>query len=135
MDSKERFEKINELFKELMEYVNRGDSIIIVEGKRDLNALVSLGIEKSKILQFSQMPEYILREYLLESNFSIIIDMLDCDETGKKMSEKLEFILGFVKIEKKFKKLTKLLNTAFVENYSKSYNKLKENLIHSFIYI
>jgi len=135
MDPKKRFEKISQIVEELIEYVEGEGSLIVVEGKRDLEALVLLGIEKSKILMFSQMPDYRIREYLLENNFSTIIDMLDCDKEGRKMSEKLESILSFVKIEKRFKKLTKLLDTAFVENYAKSYNKLKENLTNSFIYV
>ena len=134
MDPKRRFEKTNQIIEELIECVEKENSLIVVEGKRDLESLISLGIEKNKILMISQTPDYFLREYLLENNFTTIIDMLDSDKEGRKMSERLESTLSFVKIEKRFKKLTKLLNTAFVEDYAKSYSKIKENLT-SFIYV
>ncbi len=58
------------------------DGCIIVEGKRDISALVALGIAKDRILQTAQI-RYCDLEAKMRSGYKKLIPLFDNDRTGR----------------------------------------------------
>lgn len=90
----ERFrrEKLAELFEELI----KTTAPIVVEGKRDKRALITGGIESSRIIMLHGHALYEVEEYL--ENFDETILLLDFDREGEFLLNRLRTYLQAHKV-------------------------------------
>ena len=79
-------EEIKEKFQELIDKVRDSDILIIVEGKKDRNALNKIGIKN--IIELSKKPLYQIVEEVSGSNNECII-LTDLDKKGKELYGRL----------------------------------------------
>lgn len=102
MDKTQRLEKI----RELLEFVNQinsestKDSLILVEGKRDLEALSYLGCS-GNIQTYDNYKNIVDLADNFRVRYKKLILLLDLDDTGKIMT----------------RKISHLLNQRFIDNY------------------
>ncbi len=84
----ELIEEIGTIVNDLNNYISvYKNSIIIVEGKKDKTALVSLGLEPSIILEIRSLSYDKLFYRLLDKK---VIDFLDEDEEGEELRSALK---------------------------------------------
>src|SRR3989344_2969046 len=112
-------EKLEELNKFIGKIKNSG-ILVIVEGKKDRNALESLGI--SNIVELSKKPLFQIVEEIASSNDECII-LTDLDKKGKEIYGKLNSNLQKhgVKVNNKFREFlfrhTKLRQIEGMDSY------------------
>ena len=80
-------------------------SVILVEGKRDLESLTQLGLQQT-IIKYSEMGERRCLEYIERNRVQKIIVLTDFDEEGENILVRLEDKLENtgVKIDKQYRK-------------------------------
>ena len=80
-------------------------SVILVEGKRDLESLTQLGLQQT-IIKYSEMGERRCLEYIERNRVQKIIILTDFDEEGENILVRLEDKLENtgVKIDKQYRK-------------------------------
>ena len=80
-------------------------SVILVEGKRDLESLTQLGLQQT-IIKYSEMGERRCLEYIERNRVQKIIVLTDFDEEGENILVRLENKLENtgVKIDKQYRK-------------------------------
>lgn len=80
-------------------------SVILVEGKRDLESLTQLGLQQT-IIKYSEMGERRCLEYIERNRVQKIIVLTDFDEEGQNILVRLEDKLENtgVKIDKQYRK-------------------------------
>src|SRR5574341_285773 len=89
----ERLEKLEEIILELKERAEAG-AIIVVEGRKDVDSLVSLGI-KGEIKLASQQPLLEFTEQLSKRRKEIIL-LTDWDRKGGIMARKIiQYLLSY----------------------------------------
>ncbi len=89
----ERLEKLEEIILELKERAGAG-AIIVVEGRKDVNSLISLGI-KGEIKLASQQPLLEFTEQLSKRSKEIIL-LTDWDRKGGIMARKIiQYLLSY----------------------------------------
>ena len=79
-------EEIKEEFQELVDKAINSDILVIVEGKKDRNALNNIGIKN--IIELSKKPLFKIVEEISDSNGECII-LTDLDKKGKELYGKL----------------------------------------------
>ncbi len=111
--SKRDIEKAREIIDELAE---EQGAVIIVEGKRDKEALVSLGIESGRIMTLSGSIQETSEKAARKSKKAIVLT--DYDRTGRAIAGKLKRCLVSEGVNPNFefrRKLRKHLMFTFVE--------------------
>jgi len=78
---------------------------VVVEGKRDAEALIAIGVPRHRIFLAAQKPLAALLERLRKNGISEIIDMFDADAAGRKKSSALYAAAGKIKINRSLKKI------------------------------
>ena len=114
------FIKINNLLRE----INETEYNILVEGKRDKQSLENLGLQNKIVLCANSKPDRIVNK--VGSNKAII--MTDLDEAGMELARKYtEWLTAHnKKLDDTYvRKLAKMLNTKFVEEFYKRYEVIK----------
>jgi 5S rRNA maturation endonuclease (ribonuclease M5) len=95
MDKTQRFEKIREL-REFVNQINNEsakDSLILVEGKRDLEALSYLGCSGNIQIYHNYKSIVDLTDNFRDKYKKLIL-LLDLDDTGQYMTRKISHILN-----------------------------------------
>jgi 5S rRNA maturation endonuclease (ribonuclease M5) len=95
MDKTQRLEKIREL-REFVNQINNEsakDSLILVEGKRDLEALSYLGCSGNIQIYHNYKSIVDLTDNIRDKYKKLIL-LLDLDDTGKYMTRKISHILN-----------------------------------------
>ena len=95
MDKTQRLEKIREL-REFVNQINNesaSDSLILVEGKRDLEALSYLGCS-GNIQAYHNYKSIIDLADNFRVKYKKLILLLDLDDTGRMMSRKISYLLN-----------------------------------------
>jgi 5S rRNA maturation endonuclease (ribonuclease M5) len=95
MDKIQRLEKIREL-KEFVDQINNEstkDSLILVEGKRDLEALSYLGCS-GNIQAYHNYKSIVHLADNFRVNYKKLILLLDLDDTGRIMTRKISHLLN-----------------------------------------
>ena len=95
MDKIQRLEKIREL-KEFVDQINNEstkDSLILVEGKRDLEALSYLGCS-GNIQAYHNYKSIVDLADNFRVNYKKLILLLDLDDTGRIMTRKISYLLN-----------------------------------------
>ena len=109
--------------KDIMDYIDRlkeSNKLIIVEGKKDKEALEQLGLKN--IVTLSKKPIYKVIEEVAEKQKEAVI-LTDLDKEGKKLFGKLNSGFGYqgVKVDNKFReflfKKTKLRQIEGIVSY------------------
>ena len=120
-----RIQMVYQALKEIFSDMNKDVGLVIVEGKRDKEAVQSFGF-KGKVTCLHA---------LLESNFqqplnSSVVILTDFDEEGKRLNKKLEQQLcGSVKIYKRYRKqIGKLLGLIGRKDVESLNNLMHNNL-------
>ena len=95
MDKIQRLEKIREL-KEFVDQINNEstkDSLILVEGKRDLEALSYLGCS-GNIQAYHNYKSIVDLADNFRVKYKKLILLLDLDDTGRIMTRKISYLLN-----------------------------------------
>ena len=95
MDKTQRLEKIREL-REFVNQINNesaSDSLILVEGKRDLEALSYLGCS-GNIHAYHNYKSIVDLVDNFRVKYKKLILLLDLDDTGRMMSRKISYLLN-----------------------------------------
>ena len=95
MDKVQRLEKIREL-REFVNQINNesaSDSLILVEGKRDLEALSYLGCS-GNIQAYHNYKSIVDLADNFRVKYKKLILLLDLDDTGRMMSRKISYLLN-----------------------------------------
>ena len=95
MDKNQRLEKIREL-KEFVDQINNessSDSLILVEGKRDLEALSYLGCS-GNIQAYHNYKSIVDLADNFRVKYKKLILLLDLDDTGRIMTRKISYLLN-----------------------------------------
>jgi 5S rRNA maturation endonuclease (ribonuclease M5) len=95
MDKTQRLEKIREL-REFVNQINNesaSDSLILVEGKRDLEALSYLGCS-GNIQAYHNYKSIVDLADSFRVKYKKLILLLDLDDTGRMMSRKISYLLN-----------------------------------------
>ena len=95
MDKIQRLEKIREL-KEFVDQINNEstkDSLILVEGKRDLEALSYLGCS-GNIQAYHNYKNIVDLADNFRVKYKKLILLLDLDDTGRIMTRKISYLLN-----------------------------------------
>jgi 5S rRNA maturation endonuclease (ribonuclease M5) len=95
MDKTQRLEKIREL-REFVNQINNesaSDSLILVEGKRDLEALSYLGCS-GNIQAYHNYKSIVDLADNFRVKYKKLILLLDLDDTGRMMSRKISYLLN-----------------------------------------
>ena len=95
MDKTQRLEKIREL-REFVNQINNEsakDSLILLEGKRDLEALSYLGCSGNIQIYHNYKSIVDLTDNIRDKYKKLIL-LLDLDDTGKYMTRKISYILN-----------------------------------------
>lgn len=109
------------LIKEWLENLQSSSKPIIVEGKRDKQALLNIGIQKSRIITLNK-PLFEISEQTAKKTNKVII-LTDLDKEGKKLYKKLKTELSTlgVEIDNKFReflfKHTKISHIEGIDTY------------------
>ncbi|ATU09202.1 hypothetical protein BKM01_01680 [Methanohalophilus portucalensis] len=93
---KRRYELLDELLKELIKCSDEGD-IILVEGKRDVSSLRSLGIH-GIIKKVTHIPLLDLSEKLRDMDRCVII-LTDWDRRGNILADKISSDLEYMDVD------------------------------------
>jgi 5S rRNA maturation endonuclease (ribonuclease M5) len=99
---------------DLIQEIIRSEKVVIVEGKKDVARLKTLGV--SKIVSLSRMPLCTFCEKIAKNHDEVII-LMDNDPEGKKLYSRLKLELGNlgIKINPKYQKNLALLKISHVE--------------------
>jgi 5S rRNA maturation endonuclease (ribonuclease M5) len=99
---------------EFVENIIRADTLVVVEGNKDVAKLKKLGI--TKVVQLSQKSLCSFAEKIADSHKKVIL-LLDNDKEGKKLFSKLkrEFTRLRVKVITKFQKDLARIKVSHVE--------------------
>jgi 5S rRNA maturation endonuclease (ribonuclease M5) len=106
-----------------LERLKESEKLIIVEGFKDRNALMKLGIEKAQIVVLGK-PIFAVAESVAERTKKAII-LTDLDEEGKKLYSKLKHDLSAngVEVDNYFREFlfrnTKLAHIEGIDTYFK----------------
>lgn len=95
MDKTQRLEKIREL-REFVNQINNesaSDSLILVEGKRDLEALSYLGCS-GNIQAYHNYKSIVDLADNFRVKYKKLILLLDLDDTGRMMTRKISYLLN-----------------------------------------
>ena len=95
MDKTQRLEKIREL-REFVNQINNesaSDSLILVEGKRDLEALSYLGCS-GNIQAYHNYKNIVDLADNFRVKYKKLILLLDLDDTGRMMTKKISYLLN-----------------------------------------
>ena len=95
MDKVQRLEKIREL-REFVNQINNesaSDSLILVEGKRDLEALSYLGCS-GNIQAYHNYKSIVDLADNFRVKYKKLILLLDLDDTGRMMTRKISYLLN-----------------------------------------
>lgn len=92
---------------EFIDSLNREDAVVVVEGKRDKEALRSLGYRGDTLILNNFKSIYRMAEYL--ERLSKVILLFDMDRKGDILTDKMLSILGNVDLlyKKRLKAITK----------------------------
>jgi 5S rRNA maturation endonuclease (ribonuclease M5) len=95
MDKTQRLEKIRELraFVNQINNESASDSLILVEGKRDLEALSYLGCS-GNIQAYHNYKSIVDLADSFRVKYKKLILLLDLDDTGRMMSRKISYLLN-----------------------------------------
>lgn len=99
------YAKIDSRLADVLEKLICSDALIIVEGKRDKEALLEIGIDKDRIILIAQKTILEILDKLRKKRVREIIDMIDTDYAGRKMSADLYKNAGNIKINQKLKRI------------------------------
>lgn len=105
MDKTQRQEKIREL-REFVNQINNEstkDSLILVEGKRDLEALSYLGCS-GNIQVYNSYKNIVDLADNFRVKYKKLILLLDLDDTGKIMTRKISYLLNQRHIDNYYRK-------------------------------
>lgn len=99
---------------DLIQEIIRKDKVVIVEGKKDIARLKTLGV--SKVVSLSRMPLCTFCEKTAENHNEVIL-LMDNDVQGKKLYSRLKLELGNlgVKFNPKYQKELAKLKISHVE--------------------
>lgn len=90
MNECERLEEVQAIIGEITELAKNG-AVLLVEGKRDRDSLISLGI-RGEIIQTSQKQLFNLAESLAREKRQVIV-LSDWDERGDEVARQVETYL------------------------------------------
>lgn len=96
---KDRVEKIQEIITKLIEEANKG-KLIVVEGKKDAQALQELGISGKILMLKTGGKSFLEATKQIETfNVSEVVLLLDYDRRGKESTKRLQQDLEHVKVK------------------------------------
>lgn len=120
MDNKKTIEKLIEILEEIKE----SDLLVIVEGKKDVNALKKFGIKSVKLR--GNLPQFC--EHIQKSHKEVIL-LMDSDKEGRKLasilSKNLERLR--VKTNKKYISILRNLGISHVEGIPRFVKRRSKN--------
>ncbi len=121
-EERSRTEKVNALVEKIKEASR--ESLIIVEGKKDEEALISLGIKGKFFFLSSQRNSLYESAENISANYKKVLLFLDLDWEGKRLSKiiKKYFSRLGVKVNLNLaRNLLRLKKTQFVEGLGKTF--------------
>ena len=104
--------------KTLMELKDRA---VIVEGKKDVIALMSLGLKEIIPLNNTPLAEFAERtaEYVRKSDIHEVIILTDFDKEGRKLEKKLDLLLKSykVRVNRRFRRILMGFGKGRIEDF------------------
>ncbi len=106
---------------EAIEELRLDERPILVEGKRDEIALERLGVDRERILKISFMPLHKLLEKMDSMNCKSVINLLDYDREGERMTRQIRKSACNIELDERFRKVLFVkTRTSFLEGLPKA---------------